>query len=350
MAKWGEGDPRWIVEERPDATNVNNWHWTEKNADSWSKKKLEELFVNQVIESPSVGSVVIEELEKCDGEARVNNRKAKLIFFYEWELKLKWKGHVNGKDEPEVKGTIEIPNLSEEHSDMKDVDIDVNLTTKGPESVILKEMLRKGDGAKAIREKLKNYVDALKVEFGASVILPAKDSVPAPKTKTVTNVQQNSVSVNKSDETKQMKNLGINDGCKLEVKDIELVETFKCTGQELYNALTQKEMMQVFTGGEVKMTEAKKGEKFEMIGGNVQGSFIDLVPFTKIVQKWRLKSWPDGYYAHVEINIKQSNEDTKLNLKVSQVPEKEVENTKMGWRRYYFESIKRVFGFGSSLF
>ena len=27
MAKWGEGDPRWIVEERPDGTNVNNWHW-----------------------------------------------------------------------------------------------------------------------------------------------------------------------------------------------------------------------------------------------------------------------------------------------------------------------------------
>lgn len=27
MAKWGAGDPRWIVEERPDATNVNNWHW-----------------------------------------------------------------------------------------------------------------------------------------------------------------------------------------------------------------------------------------------------------------------------------------------------------------------------------
>ena len=27
MAKWGEGDPRWIVEERSDGTNVNNWHW-----------------------------------------------------------------------------------------------------------------------------------------------------------------------------------------------------------------------------------------------------------------------------------------------------------------------------------
>ena len=40
MANWGEGDPRWIVEERPDATNVNNWHWTEKNADAWSKAKI----------------------------------------------------------------------------------------------------------------------------------------------------------------------------------------------------------------------------------------------------------------------------------------------------------------------
>ena len=181
MAKWGEGDPRWIVEERPDGTNVNNWHWTEKNADAWSKRKLEELFVNQVIDSSNVGSVVIEELEKCEGEARVNNRKAKLIYFYEWELKFKWKGHVHGKDEPEITGTIDIPNLSEEHDDMKDVDIDINLITKGPEATILKEMLRKGDGAKAIREKLKAYVDTLKSEFGAGLILPAKDSIPTTK-------------------------------------------------------------------------------------------------------------------------------------------------------------------------
>ena len=45
MAKWGEGDPRWIVEERPDATNVNNWHWTEKNADHWSKQKFKVVII-----------------------------------------------------------------------------------------------------------------------------------------------------------------------------------------------------------------------------------------------------------------------------------------------------------------
>merc|ERR1712107_474678 len=67
MAKWGEGDPRWIVEERPDATNVNNWHWTEKNADAWSKSKIKELFENHVIEVPSVGNVILEEVESVKG-------------------------------------------------------------------------------------------------------------------------------------------------------------------------------------------------------------------------------------------------------------------------------------------
>ncbi len=50
MAKWGEGDPRWIVEERADAVNVNNWHWTEKNASQWSKDRMTELLTNLTIE------------------------------------------------------------------------------------------------------------------------------------------------------------------------------------------------------------------------------------------------------------------------------------------------------------
>jgi len=35
---------------------------------------------------------VIKNLTKIEGEASANNRKAKLIFFYEWELTADWKG------------------------------------------------------------------------------------------------------------------------------------------------------------------------------------------------------------------------------------------------------------------
>ena len=51
MAKWGQGDPRWIVEERDDAKNVNNWHWSEKNATQWSKDRIKKLLTGLVVET-----------------------------------------------------------------------------------------------------------------------------------------------------------------------------------------------------------------------------------------------------------------------------------------------------------
>lgn len=42
-----------------------------------------------------LGKCEITEISKCEGDAVVNNRKAKLIFFYEWDIEMKWKGMFN---------------------------------------------------------------------------------------------------------------------------------------------------------------------------------------------------------------------------------------------------------------
>lgn len=122
MAKWGEGDPRWIVEERPDATNVNNWHWTEKNASSWSLDRIKELFKNIPIQTDE-GDLTIVEAEKVDGEASASNRKGKLIFFYEWDIILKWSGNLKGSDNNFI-GKVKVPNLSEEN-DVSELDVSI---------------------------------------------------------------------------------------------------------------------------------------------------------------------------------------------------------------------------------
>lgn len=98
----------------------------------------------------------VTEVSKVEGEASINNRKGKLIFFYEWNLKATWTGKektggtVNlvtavchavasmafsvsdsftpvvspGKSKTGVKykGTVEVPNLSDEN-DMEDLDV-----------------------------------------------------------------------------------------------------------------------------------------------------------------------------------------------------------------------------------
>lgn len=176
MAKWGEGDPRWIVEERPDAINVNNWHWTEKEASPWSKETFDQLFKGLVIEQESIGKATIECLGTVQGEACINNRKAKLIYIYDWDIELKWNGRVNGKDQV-INGLIRIPNLSDENDiDEIDVSVTVNDDDRKAQPDIadaLKEMVRK-HGASILRSKCADYIRMLKTEFSGGVILPTK--------------------------------------------------------------------------------------------------------------------------------------------------------------------------------
>ena len=44
MAQWDDRDPRWLVEEMgTEGSNVNGWHWEEKNKLQWAKERLGEL-------------------------------------------------------------------------------------------------------------------------------------------------------------------------------------------------------------------------------------------------------------------------------------------------------------------
>ena len=71
MAKLGEGDDRWIVKERDDGKNCNNWHWSETNLTEWSKERLTELLCAVVVFEDSTGVCKISEFEKCTGDVTV---------------------------------------------------------------------------------------------------------------------------------------------------------------------------------------------------------------------------------------------------------------------------------------
>lgn len=72
--------------------------------------------------------VTVKEMNKCEGEATVSNRKGKLIFFYEWVVKLEWTAILEDDPKKDVKGTIEIPNLSEEN-DPDEIDVSTLIYT-----------------------------------------------------------------------------------------------------------------------------------------------------------------------------------------------------------------------------
>ncbi|XP_014484567.1 PREDICTED: activator of 90 kDa heat shock protein ATPase homolog 1 [Dinoponera quadriceps] len=335
MAKWGEGDPRWIVEERPDATNVNNWHWTEKNACAWSQEKLKELFLNAKIEGDGV-TCEITEMEKCEGEAVANNRKGKLIFFYEWNIILKW--ILDEKSGNNIEGKINIPNLSEEN-DINEVDIEITLKDSTDEGERVKHFLHT-KGKYVLREKLKKYVSSLKEEFTKGMILPKKD-----------NVKENISNITSGFNVKMQMNTAATPtnnhktvGCKISTTTIKQQQKFQCRAEEFFKVFSTVEMVQAFTKGLVKL-ELKKSGQFELFGGNIHGEFVEITP-TKIIQKWRCKQWPSGHYSEVTIDICEKNDHTEVNLTQTGVPLSEETSTKENWDRYYWDAIKRTFGFG----
>lgn len=170
MAKWGEGDPRWIVEERPDATNVNNWHWTEKNATPWSKDRIKQLFNDFKIAENEI-ECSITEIDKIEGEATANNRKGKLIFFYEWNIVFKWSGKLPGIKDI-YNGKITVPNLSEEN-DLDDIEITITIDESNANSEKLK-LFMYNIGRDKIRKQLGKYIKELKEEYSKGLILPKK--------------------------------------------------------------------------------------------------------------------------------------------------------------------------------
>lgn len=75
----------------------------------------------------SEGDLKIKSVDKCEGEACANNRKGKLIFFYEWDIILNWEGKLKEGTDRTHSGSIKVPNLSEEN-DMSDLDVSMRFT------------------------------------------------------------------------------------------------------------------------------------------------------------------------------------------------------------------------------
>ncbi|RWS13771.1 activator of 90 kDa heat shock protein ATPase 1-like protein [Dinothrombium tinctorium] len=347
MAKWGEGDPRWIVEERPDAVNVNNWHWTEKNASRWSKDKLKELLGKLKIDEPGIGVLEITDITSIEGEAVANNRKGKLIFFYEWNIKADWKGLLNGKSEDlAVKGSIEIPNLSEEN-DASEIDVNVSLRT-GEGSIdgdVFKEIMR-NKGTQLIREQMATYIRLLREDFAKDLILPTKGSTAnQPKS------ESNRVILNKSDCNGTVASAlkPVKTDQKIEMRSLELSEKMKCRADEFYRVLTTPELVTAFCQGPIEL-EPNVGGKFKFFDGNVEGIFLKLEEPKLIMQKWRFKTWPSGHYSTVTINIDEKDDHTLVTIKQTDIPSNDFDRTERGWKNFYIEAIKRTFGFGAMLY
>jgi activator of HSP90 ATPase len=115
--------------------------------------------------------------------------------------------------------------------------------------------------------------------------------------------------------------------------------TIRASAKEIYDALISAEAFSEFTRAPAEISEHVGGE-FSCFGGQVTGRHIELRPNERIVQAWRVSSWPEATYSTVKFDLDQSGAATSVTLEHTEFPQDAEEHLVSGWHKMYWEPLK----------
>jgi activator of HSP90 ATPase len=127
------------------------------------------------------------------------------------------------------------------------------------------------------------------------------------------------------------------------MESFHVSEVFHAKPQTVYYAFLDSEMHTKMTGSPADITAKVKG-RFDAWEGYITGTITELMPYRKIVQKWRTKDFPeDSPDSVLEILLEGVKEGTRLTLKHTKIPDGQGEGYKKGWVDHYFTPMKKYF-------
>lgn len=337
MAKLGETDPRWIVAERTDGTNVNNWHWTERNCMPWTEKTLPTLFENLVLFEGADLTLKISTVDSVKGEANINTRKGKVFHFYELDIKFKFEG-TQGDDK--VEGTIHIPELSFEYSP-EEVEINVSVS-KGKNKDKARDVVKR-EGLPLVRRKLEEFLTQFKGLRGD--LKESKQTPLTPTEEREQKLQAAKMEWEKEHGTEKEEKTTTTTTTKSAGETVEFSTHFNASRRDIWDTIVDIRRVQAYSQSAASL-DVREGGAFSIFNDTVTGEFLKLVPDEKIVQRWRLSHWPKDVYSEVTLTLKDSDGKTELHLKQTGVPSAEVSRVQHQWRENVFGRIRVMFGYG----
>ena len=112
----------------------------------------------------------------------------------------------------------------------------------------------------------------------------------------------------------------------------------KAGPSKVFKALTDPKIIEKWSGAPAKMS-AKKGAKFEIWGGDMFGTNLEVVKDKKLVQEWCTKT----FRSKVTFTIKAKGKGSVVDLLHENVPARSVKNYSEGWKDYYLGAMQLMF-------
>lgn len=124
------------------------------------------------------------------------------------------------------------------------------------------------------------------------------------------------------------------------MKSIKRYYTLNAGPREVYNALTNKNMLEIWTGEEAEM-EVVSGTAFSLWGGSISGINLEFEENKLIVQQWIFEG--ETMDSIVTMKIHPHKKGTSVELLHTNIPDEAYENISEGWDEDYFGALNELF-------
>jgi activator of HSP90 ATPase len=117
---------------------------------------------------------------------------------------------------------------------------------------------------------------------------------------------------------------------------------FNTSPQLLYEALLDTNQFTAFSGRPAEINR-EVGGAFSLFAGHIIGRNVELLPNHRIVQAWRVVTWPEGVYSIAKFELQPHGSGTQLVFDHIGFPEGLHDHLADGWESNYWMLLKKYF-------
>ena len=124
-------------------------------------------------------------------------------------------------------------------------------------------------------------------------------------------------------------------------KAIHQEEDYKADPKRIYEALLDAKQFTAFSGGRSAEIHREVGGAFSIFAGHIVGRNLELVPNRRIVQAWRVVSWPEGVYSIARFELQVQGSGTRVIFDHTGFPPDLAEHLESGWQENYWKLLRK---------
>lgn len=109
----------------------------------------------------------------------------------------------------------------------------------------------------------------------------------------------------------------------------------------IYDALLSAKQFGALTGLPAEIAP-EAGGAFSCFGGHIVGRTVELVPKRRIVQAWRVATWPEGVYSIARFELKAQPTGTRVVFDHTGFPPGLRDHLAAGWEDHYWKALRTI--------